>query len=99
MIPDPRPSDIALPLEKNPVRDDSLAVTEFTSTSALEIEQEGVEFEDAKIELPVVDTNAALITIEDARVKLADDILKTLQERFNGKLTEVRRVDAKDRIF
>lgn len=99
MIPDPRPSDIALPVEQNPVRDDSLAVTEFTSTSALEIEQEGVEFEDAKIELPVVDTNAALITIEDARVKLADDILKTLQERFNGKLTEVRRIDAKDRIF
>lgn len=43
--------------------------------------------------------NEALLTLELASAKLGANILQTLDARFKGKLSEVRRLDERDLIF
>lgn len=40
-----------------------------------------------------------LIALDVAESKIGQDILKVLDEKFKGKLTEVRHTDALDRLF
>ena len=43
--------------------------------------------------------DAPVATIEDVRKQMDPEILTVLSEKFNGKLTKVRRVDSKDMLF
>ena len=100
MIPDPEPSEIALPTETNPVRDEAFENSAFDSAVDLMVEEEEGEFStQPDMPVPVISTNDPLISLEDAAARLGSEVVETLKERFNGKLTEVRRVDALDRIF
>jgi hypothetical protein len=48
-------------------------------------------------ELPI--TNEILISADDALNHLGEAVLSTLEKEFNGKPSEVRALDNKDRIF
>ncbi len=100
MIPDPEPSEIELPKEANPVREEVFENNALDAAVDLMVDAEEDEFSTgAEMAVPVITTNDPLINLDEAAERLGPEILETLKERFNGKLTEVRRVDAQDRIF
>ena len=45
-----------------------------------------------------IDTSP-LMTIEEAKQQIGEEILSVMAEKFNGKLSEVRPVDSKDILF
>ena len=49
------------------------------------------------ISIPAKDE--ALISLDHARAALAPEILRVLDEKFNGSLTQIRQVDDRDQIF
>ena len=82
------------------MRDEAFENSAFDSVVDLMADAEEDEFSTgAEMAVPVITTNDPLIDLEEAAERLGPEILETLKERFNGKLTEVRRVDAQDRIF
>ena len=46
-----------------------------------------------------LEDSAELITIEQANSRLSNAVLDSLLKNFNGKVSRVRNVDSKDRIF
>ena len=46
-----------------------------------------------------LEESAELITIEQANSRLSNAILASLHKNFNGKVSRVRNIDGKDRIF
>jgi len=54
---------------------------------------------DPKGKLPPPKTETPLISLEAVKRKLGPSVLKVLEEKFNGSLTQVRHPDEKDRLF
>lgn len=42
---------------------------------------------------------SALVTIDEAKKQISDEIVSVLADKFNGKLSKVRHVDQKDMLF
>lgn len=55
---------------------------------------------DSRLPAPSEETDSPpLMTLEDAKQHISEEILSVLAEKFNGKLAEVRPVDPKDMLF
>ncbi len=65
-----------------------------------EKEEEVSSFLTQITDTPSITTSSEiLISVEEARTRLGNEVLETFDEYFNGKLTEVRGIDVKDHIF
>jgi len=94
----PETSRSADPVEAAPEAEDDDEADEFsifeTEESPSEPEEDGFD--------PVAaapGNGAPLLDLEAARARLGEDLLKTLETKFAGRLSEVRRVDGRDHLF
>ena len=69
------------------------------SSSSVEQCDELSEMVDQDFGSLTLEESSDLITIEQANVRLSDAILDSLIKNFNGKVSKVRNIDSKDRIF
>ena len=53
----------------------------------------------AIVEAAVAQTSQNLMTVPEAEAKLGVEVLEVLDQRFKGRVSEVRRVDERDLIF
>jgi hypothetical protein len=55
--------------------------------------------QERKLDIPTLTSEEALISLNHAQAALTLEVLKVLDEKFKGSLTQVRRVDERDQIF
>lgn len=55
--------------------------------------------QERKLDIPTLTSEEALISLNHAQAALTPEVLKVLDEKFKGSLTQVRRVDERDQIF
>ena len=70
-----------------------------SGSSREEVLQEIGEVANQDIGSLTLEDSAELITIEQANSRLSNAVLDSLLKNFNGKVSRVRNVDSKDRIF
>lgn len=91
------------------------AVTQPVATAPTAVAEETVDYAevlevavpDAPMPMPIprskapapVENQAPLMTVEAALDRIGEAVLVDLKKQFNGKPTEMRHIDAKDRIF
>lgn len=70
-----------------------------SSSSPEEVFEELGEVDDQDFCSLTLDESSDLITIDEANSRLSNAVLDSLLKNFNGKVSGVRNVDSKDRIF
>jgi hypothetical protein len=55
--------------------------------------------QERKLDIPTLTSEEALISLNHAQAALTPEVLKVLDEKFKGSLTQVRHVDERDQIF
>ena len=70
-----------------------------SGSSREEVLEEIAEVANQDIGSLTLEDSSDLITIEQANSRLSNAVLDSLLENFNGKVSRVRNVDSKDRIF
>ena len=55
--------------------------------------------QEEKLDIPTLTSEEALISLNHAQAALTPEVLKVLDEKFKGSLTQVRHVDERDQIF
>ena len=70
-----------------------------SSSSREEVLEEIGEVANQDIGTLTLEDSAELITIEQANSRLSNAVLDSLLKNFNGKVSGVRNIDSKDRIF
>ena len=55
--------------------------------------------QERKLDIPTLTSEEALISLDHAQAALTPEVLKVLDEKFNGSLTQIRHVDERDQIF
>ena len=82
--------EVSLEANESPIEASSLAEDEFKDLG---------EVADQDFGSLALEESAELITIEQANSRLSNAILASLLKNFNGKVSRVRNIDGKDRIF
>ena len=82
--------EVSLEANESPIEASLLAEDEFKDLG---------EVADQDFGTLVLGESTELITIEDANSRLSNAILASLLKNFNGKVSRVRNIDGKDRIF
>lgn len=102
------PSGTPLPVSEEDDPDAILRAMSGEGTIVEEITEEDSVEEDpdpfgaagaAVVEAAVAQTSQTLMTIAEAEVKLGAEVLEVLDQRFKGKVSEVRRLDERDLIL
>lgn len=55
--------------------------------------------EEEKLNIPILTSEEALISLDHAQAALTPEVLKVLEQKFKGSLTQIRHVDERDQIF
>lgn len=71
---------------------------EMESVPPSELETSDKMLEEEVTRLPL-DTNVALLTLDEATKKIPKSVLEVLKESFNGSIEECRKLRESDRIF
>ena len=82
--------EVGLAANESPIEDELSAEDEFKDLG---------EVADQNFGSLALEESTELITIDQANSRLSDAILASLLKNFNGKVSRVRNIDGKDRIF
>ena len=82
--------EVGLAANESPIEDELSAEDEFNDLG---------EVADQNFGSLALEESTELITIDQANSRLSDAILASLLKNFNGKVSRVRNIDGKDRIF
>ena len=55
--------------------------------------------QEEKLDIPTLTSKEALISLNHAQATLTPEVLKVLEQKFKGSLTQIRHVDERDQIF
>lgn len=55
--------------------------------------------QEEKLDIPILTSEEALISLDHAQAALTPEVLKVLEQKFKGSLTQIRHVDERDQIF